>query len=81
VIALGSEMGDLQTIFYAVLAVGVLLGIALMLIGIGATSLGGLLRRPGHRLLGLLIATALLSSFVFVLGGTASVLLVVLRRG
>ena len=68
--ALASEMGVLQTVFYAVLVVGILLGFGLLFIGIGARSLPSLLRAGEHRLLALLIAGSLFLAFVFIVGGS-----------
>jgi hypothetical protein len=61
-----SEMGQLQTVFYIVLVGGVIVGLALFLVGVGLATLPPFYRRADHRLLANLIGGALLFTLAFI---------------
>jgi hypothetical protein len=70
-----SEMGELQTLFYLVLLVVILVGSAVLFCLIGLRRLPALAVRDGHPFVAALVGLTLVSVILFIaVGGTAVVL-------
>jgi hypothetical protein len=77
----GSEVGDLQTIFYLALVGAVILGLALFLLAVGFSQLPGFFKEPGHRLLASLVTGAFTAALVFIAAVSGALFYAVGHRG
>ncbi|MFN2464622.1 MAG: hypothetical protein ABR573_12065 [Candidatus Dormibacteria bacterium] len=81
VLLLGSSVGDLQTIFYLVLVSAMIVGLALLFLGVGYADLVGFAREPGHRGMAALVAVAFTLALLFIGVVGVSILVTVSRHG
>ena len=76
-----SSVGELQTVFYLVLVTVVIVGLALLFLGIGYAELVGFARDPAHRLMSSLIGAGLTLALLFIVAVSGAFLYSVTGHG